>query len=91
MPKELIIFLLAKEFRWLPSQIQAESAKDMKAIMHILSVYNSVKNAEIDKMNKARSSTGGRSGGRSKGFQGGKYIRRETVGPGGINVEDIPI
>ena len=52
VPIEVTYFLLAKEFGWLPSQIKAENAKDMKGITHVLSVYNNVKNQEIERMNK---------------------------------------
>ena len=52
VPIEITYFLLAKEFGWTPSQCKKESAKDLKAICHILSVYNSVRNQEIENMNK---------------------------------------
>lgn len=51
-PEEITYFLLAKEFGWLPSQIQNESAKDMKGIIHVMSIYNKVRNNEMDKINK---------------------------------------
>jgi hypothetical protein len=52
VPMEITYFLLAREFGWLPSQCQAENAKDLKGITHVLSVYNNVKNQEIEQMNK---------------------------------------
>ena len=52
VPIEITHFLLAKEFGWLPSQCKAESSKDLRGIIHILSVYNSVKNQETEIMNK---------------------------------------
>ena len=41
-PKELIYFSLAKEFNWLPSQVDNEPAKNIKAMLHILSIYNNI-------------------------------------------------
>ena len=52
VPIEITYFLLAKEFGWLPSQCQSENSKDLKGIMHVLSVYNNVKNKETERMNK---------------------------------------
>ena len=52
VPIEITYFLLAKEFGWLPSQCKSEEAKDLRGIMHVLSVYNNVKNQEIERMNK---------------------------------------
>ncbi len=52
VPIEITYFLLAKEFGWLPSQCKAEASKDLKGITHILSVYNNVKNQEIERMNR---------------------------------------
>ncbi len=52
VPKEIIWFSLAKEFGWLPSQIEKESSKNIKGIISILSIYNSVKNREIEKSNR---------------------------------------
>ncbi len=52
VPIEITYFLLAKEFGWLPSQCKAESSKDLKGITHVLSVYNNVKNQEIEKANR---------------------------------------
>jgi hypothetical protein len=87
VPEEIIWFLLAKEFGWSPRECKRQDAKDMKAITHILSTYNKVRNSETEKASKAKSASKG--GG---GFgRGNKYIRRETVGPEGINVLDTPI
>lgn len=52
VPLEITYFLLAKEFGWLPSQCQNEEYKNLKGIIHVMSVYNKVKNQEIEKMNK---------------------------------------
>ena len=60
VPKEIIWFLLAKEFHWLPSQCESESAKSMKAITHILSVYNRVRNQEAERASKFKPSPMGR-------------------------------
>ena len=52
VPIEITYFLLAKEFGWTPSQCKAESSKDLRGITHVLSVYNNVKNQEIEKINR---------------------------------------
>jgi hypothetical protein len=52
IPREITYFLLAKEFGWTPSQCDGEDTKKLKGIMHVLSVYNSVKNQEIERQNK---------------------------------------
>ena len=54
VPDEIIIFLLAKEFGWTPSQIKAESSKDIKAITTVLSVYNSVLNQKAKQSGKKK-------------------------------------
>ena len=54
VPEEIIWFLLAKEFHWLPSEIQNEKTKDVKAITHIMSVYNRVRNQEIERQQKRK-------------------------------------
>ena len=54
VPDEIVIFLLAKEFGWTPSQIKAESSKDIKAITTVLSVYNSVLNQKAQQNNKKK-------------------------------------
>jgi len=59
VPIEITYFLLAKEFGWTPSQCQAENSKDLKGIIHVLSVYNNVKNQEIERMNR-KSKKGGK-------------------------------
>jgi hypothetical protein len=48
-PKELIFFSLAKEFGWLPSEVEAEPSKNIKGIMHVLSTYNSARRADTDR------------------------------------------
>lgn len=55
VPIEITYFLLAKEFGWLPSQIKNESSKDIKGIMQVLSMYNKVRNQEIEKANRKAS------------------------------------
>ena len=52
IPKEIVWFSLAKEFGWLPSQIEKESFKNMRGIMRVLSIYNNVRNKEIEKVNR---------------------------------------
>jgi hypothetical protein len=52
VPKELTYFSLAKEFHWLPDEIDRQEPKKIKGIMHILSVYNSVKNQETEQANR---------------------------------------
>lgn len=44
LPKEVIWFLLGKEFGWSPREIKANDAKDIRAMVHILSTYNRVNN-----------------------------------------------
>ncbi|MHA1676158.1 MAG: hypothetical protein ACTSU6_03170 [Candidatus Njordarchaeales archaeon] len=44
VPDEIIWFLLAKEFGWSPKQIKEMDAKDVRAMTHLLSTYNRVKN-----------------------------------------------
>ena len=46
--------MLAKEFHWLPSEIQNERTRDVKAITHIMSVYNRVRNQEIERQQKRK-------------------------------------
>jgi hypothetical protein len=87
VPEEIIWFLLAKEFHWSPRECKMQDSKDMKAMTHILSTYNKVRNVETERAHKSK---GGSKGGSSFG-KGNKYIRRETIGPNGINVEDTPI
>jgi len=52
VPDEIIWFLLAKEFGWSPYLIKQNDAKDIRAITHILSVYNKVKNQMIERESK---------------------------------------
>ena len=54
-PKELIYFSLAKEFGWLPSQIDNEPSKKIEGILTVLSTYNSAKSNEIQKGNRQKS------------------------------------
>jgi len=48
VPDELIWFLLEKEFGWSPIEIKANDAKDIRAMTHILSTYNRVKNQKAE-------------------------------------------
>jgi hypothetical protein len=52
VPVEIIYFILAKEFGWLPSQVENESTKKINGIMQVLSIYNKVQNQEIKKSMK---------------------------------------
>jgi hypothetical protein len=54
VPKEIMFFSLAKEFGWLPSQIENESTKNIKGVMHVLSTYNKIMNQEMEKANRKR-------------------------------------
>ena len=51
-PKELIFFSLAKEFGWLPDEIERQEPKAIKGIMHVLSTYNGTKNSDIERSNR---------------------------------------
>ena len=53
VPDEIIWFLLAKEFGWSPKQIKENDAKDVRAITHLLSTYNRIKN-QMAKKNAKR-------------------------------------
>ena len=44
--------MLAKEFGWTPLDCDSQDTKKMKGIIQVLSVYNHVKNQEIEQMNK---------------------------------------
>ena len=52
VPKEITWFSLAKEFGWLPSQIEKEDYENMRGLMHVLSTYNSIRNQEIEQANR---------------------------------------
>jgi len=54
VPSEINYFVLADQFGWPPDVIDRQDAKKMKGIMHVLSVYNKVRNTEIEKMNKKK-------------------------------------
>jgi len=45
-------FSLAKEFNWLPDEIDRQEPRKIKAIMHILSIYNDIKNKETEQANR---------------------------------------
>ena len=51
--KEITMFLLAKEFHWTPNQIKEQDAKDIKALIKILSIYNKVYNKKIERIGKS--------------------------------------
>ena len=44
--------MLAQEFKWLPSEIKKEDSKDIESIMTILSTFNTVRNKEMEKINR---------------------------------------
>ena len=52
VPKEITYFSLAQQFQWLPDEIDRQDPKKLKGIMHILSIYNNIKNKEIEQLNK---------------------------------------
>jgi hypothetical protein len=86
IPDEIIWFLLAKEFHWTPKMCKEQDAKDIRAITHILSTYNRVKNNEAERGSKSHYS-----GSKNKVGSGGKFMRVERVGPGGIQTEEVPL
>lgn len=52
VPKELMYFSIAREFNWLPDEIDRQEPKKIKGIMHILSVYNNIRNKEIEQADR---------------------------------------
>jgi hypothetical protein len=52
VPVEITYFLLAKEFGWTPNQCDEQPTKKLKGIIHVLSIYNNIKNQEIEKANR---------------------------------------
>ena len=52
VPKAITYFSLAKEFSWLPDEIDRQDPKKLKGVMHVLSVYNNIKNKEIEQANR---------------------------------------
>ena len=52
VPREIMYFSLAKEFHWLPDEIDRQEPRKIKGLMHILSIYNSIKNQEIENANR---------------------------------------
>ena len=52
VPREITYFLLAKEFGWTPDQCDRQETKKLNGIIHVLSVYNNIKNQEIEKQNR---------------------------------------
>ena len=53
-PKELIYFSLAKEFGWLPSQIEKEKYKDIKGVLTVLTTVNKVQNKKMENLDKKK-------------------------------------
>lgn len=92
-PYELTIFMLMKEFGGTPSQWKKETAKDIRAVTTILSTYNNVRNAEIQKVTKKgnRGIMSNMPVSKSKIPGMNKFIRTEKSGPQGISYEDTPI
>lgn len=52
VPREILYFSLAKEFQWLPDEIDRQEPKKIKGVMHVLSIYNNIKNQEIEAANR---------------------------------------
>ena len=52
VPQAIRDFSLAKEFQWLPDQIDRQDPKRLKGVMHVLSIYNNIKNQEIEQRNR---------------------------------------
>jgi hypothetical protein len=52
VPKAMTYFSLAKEFNWLPDEIDRQEPKKIKGIMQVLSIYNNIKNKEIEAANR---------------------------------------
>jgi hypothetical protein len=52
VPIELTYFSLAQEYKWLPDQIDRQDPKKLKGLLHILSIYNNIKNEEIKRENR---------------------------------------
>lgn len=52
LPKEIIWFLLAKEFGWSPKDIKEMNVKDVQSMIHILSTYNKVMNQKMERAMK---------------------------------------
>ena len=66
IPKELTYFSLAKEFGWLPDEIDRQNPRKLKGVIHVLSFYNDVKNKEMERENRSRSR--GAAGGAGKHY-----------------------
>lgn len=56
VPREMTYFSLAKEFSWLPDEIDRQNPKKIKGVLHILSIYNNIKNKEIEASNRKQRS-----------------------------------
>lgn len=52
VPHEITIFMLIKEFGGYPDEWARQSNKDIKALTTILSTFNRVRNAEMERMSK---------------------------------------
>ena len=46
--------MLAKEFGWLPSQIDNENCKKIEGVITVMSTYNKVQNKEMEKASKRK-------------------------------------
>ncbi len=89
---EITIFLLMKEFGGTPGGWRSQTTKDIKFVTTILSTYNRIKNAEMNRANKERKRV--RSRAASKGHNpllGKRYMRVEKPGPNGLEITDTPI
>ena len=52
VPMAITYFSLAKEFNWLPDEIDRQNLKKLKGVMRVLSIYNNIKNKEIEAANR---------------------------------------
>ena len=52
VPREIMYFSLAKEFRWLPDEIDRQDPKKLRGVIHVLSIYNNIKNKEVEQSNR---------------------------------------
>ena len=52
VPREILYFSLAKEFSWLPDEIDRQEPRKIRGIIHVLSIYNNIKNQEIENANR---------------------------------------
>ena len=52
IPRAMTYFSLAKEFNWLPDEIDRQDPKKLKGVIHVLSVFNNIKNQEAEARNR---------------------------------------